>query len=152
MHTLLTTTLFFPLNIAKLFSMAISRSPSIDWQRKLPTATISNLKRSDMTMITSTFSQASLQNTVDQRWYESSNQLPLGSSSNNFLCSKKISGEESFGVTVSIWQQLASGVIGLWSNNMSLVREKQRRNCDNLIYSPKAMPSGHTPSAMPRGD
>lgn len=150
MHTQLTTTLSFPSSIAKLCYEMISLSQSTTWQRKLGLDTTSSSKNSDMTETTYTYWQALLRNTADQKSFGCSKASLQENSSNNFLCSKKISGEESSGVMVSTLLPSARGETGLWSNSTSQVRERQWENCDNSLYSPKASLRSY-PVGLPRG-
>lgn len=152
MHTSPTTTLFFPLNTEKLYSRAIYRSLLKRLQRKFRYVTTLSSKRWGSIKTTYTYYSHFLQNTVAVMLSAFSNQSPQESYSNNFLCSKKISGAESSGLTAFTSPRSASGEIGQWSNNMSLTREKQWEARDSFVYSPKAMPSGHTPLALPRGN
>jgi hypothetical protein len=151
MYTQLTTTLSFPSNTEKLYLLTKSRSQSTTWQRKLGNAMISSLKRWDMIKTISIYWQAFHQNTVVQMWYECSKALLPENYSNNFLCSRKICGEVNSGVMVSTLPQSASGETGMWSNSTSQVRERQRKNCDKLDYSPKVSHRSY-PVGLPRGN
>ena len=150
MHTLPTTTLSFPLSTAKLFLTTRFRSQLATSQRKSPLDMISNLNRLVTTKIMSIYSQAFHRSTEVQMLYEYSKASQQENCSNNFLCSKKIYGEENSGVMVSTLQQSESGETGMWSKNMSEVRERQWKNCNSSHYSPKAR-VGSYPVGLPRG-
>lgn len=152
MHTPLTITLFFPSNTEKLFCKEIFRSLLNQLQRKFQNVMTLSSRSWDSIQTIYTCLSRFLRNIADLKLLACSNQSLLVNCSRNFLCSRKTSGEVSFGQTASIWQPSASGEIGQWSNNMSLTREKQWEARDSFVYSPEAMPSGHTPSALPRGN
>jgi len=141
------TTLFSPSNTARLSLRMIFRSPSTNWQRKLGCDTILSSRSSVMTMITSIFSRAFPRSTVGQTWCGYSKVLPPVSYSNNFLCSRKISGAVNSGATVSTSPRWASGGTGKRSSNMSRTRGKQCRSFINSLYSHLSQAPGHTPSA-----
>ena len=98
------------------------------------------------------FSPAFHQNTVAQMWYEYSNLLLPNSSSNNFLSWRKTCGEVNSGVTVSIWQPLASEEIGKLLRNMYQTRERRRGHRHNLNCSlrsyHRSYPVGSAPGLL----
>jgi hypothetical protein len=150
MHTQLTTTLSFPLNIVKLSSKRISRSPLSRLQRKFPSDMTLNSRRLALTMTTYIFWLAFLQNTVDQELWGCSKVSQQESYSRNFLCSNEISGEVSSGQTAFTSLRSASGEIGRRSNNMSQTRERQVTYRNSYDYSPKASLRSY-PVGLPRG-
>src|SRR3990167_11122595 len=146
-----TITSSFPLNTEKLSCKTIFRSLFARLQRKLLVDTTLNLKRSDVIKTTFTFLPTFLQNTAGLMWSECSKALQLVNYSNNFLCSKKTSGEVNSGVMDSTLLQSASGETGNRSNDMSPTKERRAMYHNNYDYLLRlCLPS--YPVGLPRGN
>src|SRR3989344_1622163 len=149
MHTQHTITSSFLSNIAKHYLQTLSHSRLYQSRRKFPSATTLSLKKSDVIPTTYTCSSLFLQNTAVQRWYGYSKALPLNNCFRNFLRSEKNSGAVNSGVTVSTWQQSASGETGIWSSSMSRIRERRCANRNSYDYSLRSgldfIPRGSAP-------
>src|SRR3989344_7217926 len=127
MYMIPTTTSSFRSNTANHCSPTTSRSPLCRLHRKSANALTSHLKRLAPMATTSIYSHHFHLNTEVQMWYAYSSPLLPENSFPDFLCSRKISGEESSGVTASTLPPSASGETGNRSNNTLPTKERRWR-------------------------